>query len=151
VIQKFLLCLVLLFPFTSSFSQDLRDPTIPLPISSDSFSRPSSSSEPAVPVFEGNFSVVSRDGVVNVIYGGRTYAVGDLINGLRIEKIEESKMTLRMGKKLIHVPYLKGVVKSDSSESSLRTKECVADKSVKARRSLPASSSSNIHCFSEKK
>ena len=56
------------------------------------------------------------DGVRYVIDNGRRRAVGDLLGGARIERIEDSAVVVRNGKQLQRLPLFAGVVKRPVSE-----------------------------------
>ena len=73
----------------------------------------SATAEPA-PAVARHLMVI--DGVRWVIDGGRRRGVGDLLGGVRIERIEDSAVVVRNGKQLQRLPLFAGVVKTPVAE-----------------------------------
>lgn len=79
-----------LFVSDAVFGQAMRDPTEP-PVS---FTAPSAASRPPKDEFKLEH-LVTINGVRYMVWNARRYAVGDRINGARIERITESSISLK--------------------------------------------------------
>jgi len=95
-----------------------RDPMLPPP---DARPAPAPGAAPATPAATAlpqarHLMVV--DGVRYVIDGGRRRAVGDLLGGARIERIEDSAIVVRQGRQLQRLPLYAGVVKRPVAEAA---------------------------------
>jgi hypothetical protein len=65
-----------------------------------------------------NLSVIVRDGTPFVVMGTRLYAQGQLLGKVRIERISETEIWLREGKKIRKVQMFPGITRRTVSTAS---------------------------------
>lgn len=112
VAAPILLAAITLFDGTASAQAPRRDPTQP----PAGYGAPAAAG-PREPVagFKPEH-LVMLDGKRYVMWRGRRYAVGDEIEGARIERIEETEVVLRKDGGLRRVPLFAGIRKTEESK-----------------------------------
>lgn len=91
---------------TGALAQDQRDPTRAPALPS---AAGAADGAPALPVSPGNTSVVMREGKPYLVVGTRLVAVGQNVEGFRLERITETEVWLRQGKALHKVARFGGI------------------------------------------
>jgi hypothetical protein len=96
-----------------AFAQPLRDPTQP----PAAFSAPAGTARAPVETFKPQHLIVV-DGVRYLIWNHRRYAVGETVDGARIERISEDEVWLRRADGLRKLPLYSGIEKRPPTSGS---------------------------------
>ncbi len=96
---------------TAASPGERRDPTVPPAAYAP---RPASAPEP-IDAFRPRH-VVTVDGKRYLMWRGRRHAVGESVEGMRIERLEESEVWLRTGKGVRRLPLFPGIQKLPTTD-----------------------------------
>ena len=112
VAAPLLLASIALFDGTASAQAPRRDPTQPPPSYA---AQPAAHPKEPLPAFKPEH-LVMYDGKRYVMWRGRRHAVGDEIEGARIERIDETEVWVRTERGVRKLPLFAGIRKTEESK-----------------------------------